>query len=87
MQTDIHEALTNIDTLVTDNTLMFGSPVTIKKSPHSWPVRITGVKNIEDNLWVKREGEEWELFNGDAMILNSILQRLRSQNPTPNVHS
>lgn len=75
---EINEAISQLKALMPDTrTLFFGSVIYVKKSPHSWPVKISAIKELEGNLWVKHEGAEWELFNGDRMVINSINQRLR----------
>ena len=75
----MQEVIQLIKSLMPDgHKLCFGTPVTVKKSPHSWPVKIVAVKVVEENLWTKYEGQEWQLYDGNEMVLNSIYQRLKS---------
>ena len=75
----MQEVIQLIKNLMPDgHKLCFGTPVTVKKNPHSWPIKVSAVKVAEENLWTKYEGQEWQLYDGNEMVLNSISQRLKS---------
>ena len=62
--------------------LMLDTPVTIKFSPHSWPVKIHKI-NIDrfNNVWLMDGNGNWyqleEKDTNAMLVANSIMQRLR----------
>jgi hypothetical protein len=63
--------------------LAFDTPIVIKKTPHSFPVKIIGLQVDSDGiLWTIDVNKEWsklEPMTADAnLISNSVLQRIKS---------
>lgn len=66
-----------------DSKVLFENPVKIKKSPHSWPVIVHGIKvGMNSNVWLLDATNEWQLLEPSMkdsdLISNSVLQRIKS---------
>lgn len=60
---------------------MFKEPITVKKSPHTYPVKIEGIKTINGHIAIM-EDSEWFFIEEyptkeKEMIINTIIQRLK----------
>jgi len=60
--------------------VMFDEPLTIKASPHSWPIYVYGVEVGPQSSVYLMTGEEWhkleEQDRNFSIVANSITQRL-----------
>jgi hypothetical protein len=66
-----------------ESLILFETPIIIKKSPHSWPIKVHGVQyGLGDHLWFINSNEKWqklEVSTTDAdFISSSIYQRIKS---------
>lgn len=79
-----HELLKGISNLLKEHfegKIIFDDPITVKASPHSYPVKIYGIETAYRDIWIMDNDETWNTLEEDdhnfSMIANSIIQRLK----------
>jgi hypothetical protein len=63
--------------------IVFATKITIKKSPHSWPVRVVGLEiDYVGDVWFIDSKGKWQKLEQStadtSLISNSVLQRIKS---------
>jgi hypothetical protein len=76
------QEITNLVNAYSNGKITFGSPISVKKNPHSWPVIIYGVEiGIKSEVQlIDANGEKHVLtpvMDMAAMITSSLYQRIK----------